>query len=444
MKLGHLRALPACLGLLLFGTSFAATQGPPFPRFAVSWVNNENYQDPTLQAKTAQTDVATLVTWPGWQNGRGTTLQQVVQNIKAASPNTLVFEYIKNNEIDGTIATNAVYSDLFNKLGAMSWYLYASGTSGSPLAAAWPGATELNNTLFTPVDSNGDDWISWFSKWAIAQYYVPNPALDGFNEDNVFATPRVSGDYNRDGVTDSTTTAAPWVRQGDAKFFQLMHQRMPGKYQIGNIADWGNPSSTLTEYVGQLDGGILEGMIGYSWSVETWGGWQMMMAWYRKTMAALGGPKIAIFAQVGDPTDYQSFRYGFASCFLDDGYFQFDSTVTSDPYANRPWFDEYDYRGKLGAPTSAPPTVAWQKGVYRRDYANGIVLVNPKGNGPQTVQLETTYQRISGTQAPAVNSGQTVQTLTLQDRDGIMLMRVNAAASAPAKVPNPPSTIEVH
>ena len=69
------------------------------------------------------------------------------------------------------------------------------------------------------------------------------------------------------------------------------------------------------------------------------------------------------------------------------------------------------------------PTAAWQKGVWRRDFDNGIVLVNPKGNGPQTVTLETSYIKIKGAQDPVTNNGQTVTTVTLKDRDGIILLR---------------------
>jgi hypothetical protein len=41
------------------------------------------------------------------------------------------------------------------------------------------------------------------------------------------------------------------------------------------------------------------------------------------------------------------------------------------------------------------------------------------------VTLETSYIKIKGTQDPAINSGQTVTTVTLQDRDGIVLLRQN-------------------
>ncbi|MGH8229800.1 MAG: hypothetical protein ACREU3_18175, partial [Steroidobacteraceae bacterium] len=86
-----------------------------------------------------------------------------------------------------------------------------------------------------------------------------------------------------------------------------------------------------------------------------------------------------------------------------------------------------------------PPTAAWQKGVWRRDFQNGIALVNPKGNGTQTVTLETSYVKLKGSQAPKVNDGSTVTQVTLADRDGIILLR-----SSPAKQPKPPSNISAH
>src|SRR6202011_3929936 len=107
---------------------------------------------------------------------------------------------------------------------------------------------------------------------------------------------------------------------------------------------------------------------------------------------------------------------------------------SSSQYGDAPAFDEY--QANLGSAVSAPQTTAWQKGVYRRDFENGIALVNPKGNGAQTITLEGDFKRLSGTQVPSVNSGATVRTLTLRDRDGIILMRLTPVAAA--KRPAPP------
>jgi len=126
-------------------------------------------------------------------------------------------------------------------------------------------------------------------------------------------------------------------------------------------------------------------------------------------------------------------RYALASCSMDDGYFAY--TDNSKQYQGVPWFDEYGV--KLGNATSGPATSAWQSGVYRRNFENGIILVNPKGNGARTVTLEADFVKIQGTQAPSVNNGATVRTVTLQDRDGIILLRkgsTDAAPEAPANV----------
>ncbi len=440
------RTCLACIAIFVSGAASAYTS-PPFPRLAVTWFGGgHNYGDPAVLAQLAHGDIALIGAWPGWQTnyaGSGTGIQAVLQNIKAINPNVLVFNYINDNEIIGTIATNTAYSDLFNKLSAMNWYLYPAGASGTPVPSAYGGATEINNTTFTPPDSNGDNWLSWYAKWAVSTLYAPNPSFDGFFVDNVFTKPRVNGDWQRNGtdVPMNSPQAGQWCRQGYASLFGTLHSLMPGKFQIGNISDWVQPGATLTEYQGALDGGFMEGMIGYSWSIETWGGCQTMMSGYRQGRAALRGAQIGIFAQVGSPTDYQSFRYGFASALMDNAFYTFNS---SSAYGDFPWFDEYNYQHKLGAAISSPRTSAWQNGVYRRDFENGIALVNPKGNGTQTVTLEANYIRITGTQAPSINSGQTVRTLTLQDRDGIILLRNQPLPAPPAAVPAPPVEVTVH
>jgi hypothetical protein len=421
--------------VLFLGTQAFAFDKPPFPRLGANWIANQNYQDPAIQSQLARGSVALISVWPGWANGRGTTLQQVITNIKKINPNTVVFSYILTESIPNDRSSYQPLAPLYSKLDAMHWYLYTNGSSGSTVPSFWAGSTTLNNTMFAPADSNGDRWIDFYAKWAVATYAQPTPALDGFNTDNVFWKPRVDGDWNRDGTTDSQNdpTVQSWLRQGYAHYFGVMRQQMPGKYQIGNVADWGDSNSVLTEYQGMLNGGVLEGMIGYSWSPESWAGWQGMMARYRKTMAALAEPKLALFHQVGSATDYQSVRYGLASAMMDDGYYVFNTIAGQG--GDAPMFDEYN--AKLGASVTGPQTSAWQNGVYRRDFQNGIVLVNPKGNGAQTLKLETGFKHLSGSQAPSVNNGQTVTTVTLQDRDGVILMRLT-----PKPIPQAPTSIK--
>jgi hypothetical protein len=143
-------------------------------------------------------------------------------------------------------------------------------------------------------------------------------------------------------------------------------------------------------------------------------------------MATLAAPKYGICSVEGSVKDYQLLRYALASCSMDDGYFAFSDA--SKLYRGVPWFDEYSV--KLGSATSGPQTSAWQSGVYRRNFQNGIILVNPKGNGTRTVTLETNYVKIRGSQAPSINNGATVRTVTLKDRDGIILVKPGVKAQS--------------
>jgi len=436
----------AWLSLFTVGDVYAFDP-PPYPRLAASWVANQHYQDPAIQKQLARGSVAIINTWPGWANGTGTTLEQVIQNIHAINPNTLVFEYMIMDSVSDS--ASSPFRPVYNKVNQMNWWAYVSGTSGT-ITSLNAGFPDINTTQFTPPDSNGLNWIQWIGQWVTSTYMGPTPALAGFCTDNIFVNPAVNADWNRDGTTDlaNSANAAKWYQTGYLQHFQNLRALNPGKYEIGNIARWGNPSSDLSIYQGMLDGGVLEGMIGQTWSIETWANWQAMMNWYRKTMAALGGPQLGIFAQVdASASNYQAIRYGLASTLMDNGYYQFGTLGGNG--GDAPYFDEYDNAGKgigyLGAATSSPSLTAWQHGVYRRDFQNGIALVNPRGNGQQTVQLEAGFRRIAGTQDKAVNNGQVTETVTLNDRDGIILLRTTAVpvTAAPA-VPAPPQNIVVH
>jgi hypothetical protein len=414
----------ATIALAASTTSFAWNP-PNFPRVGGIQIGSPfNYQDPTYEANLAKQSIMVLADYPTMAPG-GMSMQQAVSNIKAKNPNALVFTYVNANQLrpDQALGTTS-WGPYRTAINSNKWWLYSDKSLTKFVNSGFgtAGDNAINLTLFTPKDSSGNTAIDWMTRFFVNTYSKPAPAIDGFFMDNVFWRPYIDGDWNRDGVVDSQTnpTVQSWLRQGYARYFSLVKTLMPGKYQLGNIGDWGNPSSTLTEYQGMVNGGVLEAFIGKSWSVETWAGWANMLAQYRKVMSASAAPKLVIFNQWGSSTDYQGMRYGLGTCLLDDGYYSF--TDTNAGYYGVVWFDELDQ--SLGA-AQAVPTAAWQKGVWRRDFDNGIVLVNPKGNGPQTVTLETSYLKIKGTQDPAINSGQSVTTVTLKDRDGIMLLRPN-------------------
>lgn len=429
-----LAALAAAAALTASASAFAFTP-PPFPRIGGIQVGGPfNYNDPSYQAALAKQSVMVLEYWPGMAPG-GESMDSIVQSIKSLNPNALVFLYTDSDEGYTSGDQGVAFAPIAAKMSAMKWWLYPDGSLTSPVLSFYGnGGYTINNSPYTPKDSNGDDSIDWLAKWFVSTYYTAVPHIDGLFMDNVFTQPRVSGDWYRDGadLSDTDPKAEAAIQAGYERWFGDARQLMPGKYQIGNIATWGQSGSVPAGYQNMADGGEIEGLIGLSWSIETWGGWQAMENQYYTVMSSLNAPKLAIFSQWGSPTDYQSMRYGLASCLMNDAYYSF--TNTSAGYSGVVWFDEYN--ANLGMPTSSPPTAAWQKGVWRRDFSNGIALVNPKGNGPQTVQLGGTFVKIKGTQDPSVNNGQTVTSVTLQDRDGIILLR-----QSPLQQPKAPTGV---
>jgi hypothetical protein len=376
--------------------------------------------------------------WPGWERNRDVTIEQVARNIKAINPSSKVFLYhISMEKDDDSLAWKPVR----DKVDQMKWWAYPNATLGGRVLSSF-GVREdkevhvINTTLFTPKDSGGYQYWEWDARWVVQQQYKPNPSIAGFYEDNVFWKPRVDADWNRDGKIEAkdSASAAAWLRQGYRKRFELLRQLMPGKLQIGNVADWGHKNAVLTDLDQTLNGGIMEGLLGVSYSPEQWHSWGEMMRWYRKTMAALAPPKLGMFHQFGTPGDYQAMRYGLASCLMDDGYYTF--TDKNVGYHGVVWFDEFD--AKLGQAIKPPATAAWQKGVFRRDFERGIALVNPRGNGPVEVVLEEDFRRIDGKQAPGVNNGERTRKVQLKDRDGIILLRLNAESP-----PSPPKLMTV-
>ena len=64
--------------------------------------------------------------------------------------------------------------------------------------------------------------------------------------------------------------------------------------------------------------------------------------------------------------------------------------------------------------------------LFRRDFGNGIVVVNGTWQS-QTVALGATFRKILGTQDPAFNNGASVNSVTLQPHDSIILLRTGPA-----------------
>ena len=105
---------------------------------------------------------------------------------------------------------------------------------------------------------------------------------------------------------------------------------------------------------------------------------------------------------------------------LGDGYFSY--TDSTKGYSTVPWFDEFNI--ELGYPLQKPVSIPWDNHVYRRDFQKGIILINPT-DSPKSVTLEKAYIKLKGSQDPQINNGQKVKEITLNGKDGLVLIKTD-------------------
>ena len=399
------------------GANRAATAS--FPRLMGMNIGAKNYEDAAYQRDISRLDVVLLGFYRGWlppgyAANSTLAMRKAVRAIKARNPGILVGQYTVLNEAYDN-PNDAATADLREKLTANKWWLLnAAGrkVQWTTDYSAW----ETNFTTWTRPDAGDRRWPQWLAERNYAVFFRDIPEFDIVYFDNVMANSRVRGDWNLAGrdadPADPGIVAAH--RAGHLEHWNHMRKLMPGALLIGNTDN----DLANEQWRDQLNGGFLEGLMGERWSIEKREGWNAMMERYRAVLQYTRQPKIVGFNVSGAVDDYRFFRYAYTSCLLDDGYFSF--TDTSRGFSSVAWFDEYEY--KLGNALSAPPNAAWDEGIWRRDFQNGVVLVNPT-TGTRTVNVEPGLRRLAGKQDPGVNNGSAVGQLTLRPKDGIVLRR---------------------
>jgi hypothetical protein len=437
----------------------AATIAPStallFPRTATVNYTFSRYTQASSQAGMAQFD---LVVINGWETGYGTVYGQIVDvcaGIKAQNPNTRIFFYLNPSGV--RYDSPADRPVLRAKMNAENWWLRQSYPSGAIVRhPTYPDDMVNLTTGNTRVDSSGRTCAQWvMGDYAKGMYIdgtlspnLPNPYLDGFFFDIQRVRAEVNGDFDENGISDSlgNTGYALAFRQGEAQGMQRFRALMPGLKCIGNTdfhairfeARGGTtyPDATLNQV---YDGVMTEGLVGETWSpssraatsVAQWAQDQEDMAsdittcfnhayrWHTLTSSNWQDARHAICAQlcVGNSAVF----------YMDTAFDTFSETNGSDGVLK--WYDEFDAGGLgryyLGRESDLRQKTAWSNGVWRRRFENGWVLWNPERNGVRTVNLGQTMRRLQGRAGysdTAVNNGATVTSVTLQDRDGLVLL----------------------
>ena len=373
-------------------------------------IGAKNYDDPFYQQQLAHLNIVILGFYKGWRPKYG--MAQVVQHLKTLSQNRiLVGQYTILNECE---ADGDAEADVRAKLNAMNWW--ARNAAGQQVQ--WTSdyhAWDINFTAGSQPDAAGQRYSEWLPERDDRVFFRTAP-FDLWYCDNVMAHPRVTADWTGSGhdAPPEDLIAATAYRTGHRSEWKQIRKIHPGLLIMGNA----DCDLSAPEFASQLEGAFLEALMGKKWSLETWAGWQPMMERYHQVIVNTRAPHFVGFNVHGSPTNYRFFRYAFASCLLDDGYFCF--TDPQAGYSSVPWFDEYNFA--LGAALTKPAVTAWTNGVWRRDFSRGVALVNPTAQ-PVTVTVEPGLRCLRGRQDPAVNHGQPVKVVSLAAKDGIILQR---------------------
>lgn len=301
---------------------------------------------------------------------------------------------------------------------------------------------------------------------------VPDSSLDGIS---------IAPGSQQGGGFPGFDTVQPVLARGYRNMFDQMQTMLalvnPGRtyYNFANFGQYANAyqfgTRPFTAGLDNLHGGLLENVLGAgasSWECFQQGnfanvgtpypsGWPNLLANYYQGMDFCLAPKlVGLGAKLpaidgsqtaswpigsgttlstittGTAQEYQLMRYGLCTALMDNGLYA-PGVAGGYDWSKLRWYDEYGdnsltqvnvKQGYLGWPiTLRPTTPAFAQGplgVWMRLFQHGKALVNPRGNGSQTVTVSGT--KISGTQQPTINDGSTVTSVTLGDGDGIILL----------------------
>ena len=444
---GHVVSLIAAVAMAMLVSQASFAGGVPkktFPRlggYQIGATPFAGYDDPEYHKAMAKLDV--VIIGSEWRSANDTAAA-----IRRLSPNTVLIKYTSLQSVSSTFPgysttkREKISSEKGpNQRNAHDWW--ARDFNGNHVSN-WPNNWTVNITKWAQPDTNGDRFPEWAAKLDY-DWWIKNDQWDGVFEDSVFWKPRgeaANADWSG-GKENNAAKINSEFRLGHQAYWNQMRRLAPGKFILVN-ADWyrsQKPSEeykNFPEYDKKVDGGMLELVM---WSSDLVGtprtAWNHILIQYRRSMGYFRDPNLTFFLVKGEPDNYRFFRYSFATCLLDDGYFDYAPTGY-EQYGTVEWFDEFDLAGTaetdwLGRALDAPPKSAWKSGVWRRDFEGGTAIVNPRGNGVQTVTIEDGFRRIAGKQDNQVNNGQPASRITLQDGDGIILVREGVV-----KAPIPP------
>jgi len=344
----------------------------------------------------------------------------VIRSIRKKNPNIIILPRIPSEEFNSNKEDvgwgKSVRNRLFDKIED-AWLL--RDRNGNRLSF-WVGTTILNVTNGANL-VNGKRWNTLLPEF-VRDEIISTGLWDGVFYDNMW--PSIAWfnngnlDVNSNGNIMSTREIDnKWI-EGNIEILKRTQQLIGRDYLvIGN-------SHAFDSFQPYLNGIMLENFPA-PW--ENGGTWSGSMKSYTRDIAFKRPKLMMINANNNNKmqmNNYRKMRFSLGSALLGDGYFSFD--YGDQNHGQLWWYDEYSVN--LGKPISTPINIldrnnkTFKDGVWRRDFENGIVIVNSTAQNQNYVFSNEQFQKINGTQDRLINNGSRVNMVSMFGKDSIVLL----------------------
>ncbi len=362
-----------------------------------------------LATKMTQSDVVSLAKWdllilpmdfqvlyPG-----------ELRELRRRNPDIILLAYVASQEtfydFSGLKQLFPMRYRLFQGIDPR-WYVTAPDGAKKSF---WPGTTLLNVTPECPR-VGGKTWTEYLADF-MTREVLSTGLWNGIFYDNAWDNISYFApgplDLDHDGAEDR----APDVRWHAGMVSLFAQTRALAKNPIVLVGNNDTPA-----YTKELNGMLLE-----NYDKKR----------FAELFAKAGAnarlrlpPRVNIMnsnsGNTGNQMNYPAMRLGFTSALLSDHYFSFD--FGDKNHGQLWWYDEYDI--DLGVPVGEAAPVGAEDSVWQREFARGRAIVNG-GEKSVHVPLLSEYEKITGVQDRAVNSGAIVEEVTVGPTDGVVLLK---------------------
>ena len=433
---------PRADGLSSSAAPAPRADGLPFPRSAITWLNQDYL--PTVD-ELARYDLVVIDS--EWANRVD---HSFFAQLRQRNPRIVLLAYVNLVDYPPRLGTPEYYADrysLWQYTDAVTSRFpkrWRARTAAGQSVSQWPNSV-MTNLADTAPKVNGQTFGEYAANWVASRVWSTG-LWDGIFldvwGDRVYGSDRSSWDVDGDGVDDPEAMiygpGGPWER-GITRAEEIMRADMPSAVLVAN----GDRS-----LAGQrLDGRAFESFADPNADRDPISDIQRYVQLSADRGHRAPGVMMTIDrrrVEPGSEQDHRNARFFLTGTLLQDGYW----SPMGFSYGELAYYDELDGgglgRGYLGHPIVSDPaadrvaapyvegvgTVA--PNVVRRDFEHGIVL-NNAGTEPQTIELGGPFRKLRGTQDPKVNDGSTVTSVTLPGRDGLILLLADQPSPAPGR-----------